>query len=227
MPDEKQAREEEKCTPEMLVRYFRYFRQFLREGCVHVPFARLQTKSYYNQYKKHFNKLSEVLKKYRIDPENYIRFCVLTRHVNEADEMLDIRSFKEYADDLKIKEQSKKIYEYYKKSAEYVADECIRRNIRPGEFLKELVLTKKLAFEFMCGNLSMYYLASIKNIDKICQYLDQNSRDELSIILDVHENLNQDVQDIFVKFTGRRVSPLKLSEEIMRTKQQKTTKTNN
>ncbi len=218
MQDERQTEEEGRCTPELLARYFRYFKQFQKAGCVHVPLDRVQSKSYYLQYKKYFNKLSEVCKKYRIDPERYIKYCVLTRVANEADDLLDVHAFMDYADHLKITEQYRKIYDHYMKSAEYVAEECIKRNMTPGEFLKDLVVTKKLAYEFMCGNLSMYYLASIKGIDKICQYLDQNSRDELSIILDVQEKLNQDVQEVFIKYKNRRVSPLGLSEEIMKNK---------
>lgn len=227
MQEEPQGKEEEFCTPENCCRIFRYYRQFNNPTVVvRLPLDRVPYRDYYGSHKKDFSKLSAILKKYKIDPDKFIRFCVLTRGESSASDLLSFYCFKAFAEDLKISEQYHKIYIHYIKSAEYVADECMRRNITPIDFLKDLVKTRKLAYEFMCGNLSMYYLASINGLEKICRFLDQNSIDELGIILDVREKLNQDVQDVFMKYKNRRVSPLALSEEIIERKQRKAKKNN-
>ena len=217
--EQEEFNKENNDTPEKLAMYFRYYKQYQNQNIIfHLPLNNIPYKTYYKKYQKYFIKLSEICQKYKINPENYIKFCVFKRVVNDVDAMLNVYSFKDYATEMEIEEQYKKIFTQYTKSAEYVANECIKKNITPVEFIKELILKKQLAYEYICGNLSMYYIATIRNIEKLCEYLDQNSIDELRIILDVKEKLNQDVQDVFMKFKNKRISPIKLSEEIIKSK---------
>jgi len=219
MQEELHVEEDQKYNPETLARYYKYFKQQMIASVVFpLSFSKIPIKTCYNNFKKYFDKLSSVCKKYKIDPEKYIEFCVTEVGIREPDELTRMDNVVKYAHNLLILEQYKKIYEYYMKSAEYVADECIKRNITPAQFIKELIIDKKLAYAYMSGCLSKYYLATFSKLDKICEHLDQNSRDELSIILDVREKLNQDVQETFMKFKSHRVSPLKLSERLIEQK---------
>lgn len=216
---------DQKIDPELLVKIFKYHKQFMNKTAMfYVDFKFVPTKSYYKEHKKYFDKLSFICEKYKIDPEKYIKFCITELGIREGDRLINVDNLIRYANNEKILKQYESIYKYYIKSANYVADECFKRNITPKDFIKELITTKRLAYEYIAGNLSMYFIASLKNIDKLCLYLDQNSRDELSIIINTHKKLNQDVQETFIKYKNQRVSPISLSETILKNKLNKSRK---
>jgi hypothetical protein len=90
--------------------------------------------------------------------------------------------------------------------------------LTPKEYLKKLISEKRLAIEYMCGNISTHFLASINGIKNIFKYLDNNSKDELSIIYTSNEKLNGDIQEAFLKYKSHRVTPLKFIENIIKNK---------
>lgn len=219
MLEKPQDIEYDKFNPILLAKLYKFFKQEVNEFIIYkLNINNIPIKTFYTQNKKYFNKLSEICKKYKITPEKYIAFCVKEIGIQEPKGLLDIDNFMRYANNIKIKDQYKRIYNNFMKSANYVADNCILKNIQPVDFIRELIQTNKLAYEYICGNISMYYIASIKNIDKACEQMDQNSKDELSIIFNVHEKLNQDVQEAFLQYKNNRVSPLRLSEELIKQK---------
>lgn len=205
--------------PELLVRYYKYYRQQTNPYVVNpISFKFIKTLSYYKENKKYFDKLADVIVKYNINHVKYIKFCIFERKIKNGKELLEIENFSRYAQFLKLKEQYHKIYTQYVKTANYIAEECMRQNISVVQFIKNLIVENRLAYEYITGRISKYYIVSIQNFKKLYYKLDHINQDELRIILNVSDELNHDIQDAFMMFKSQRVKPIRFTEELLKRK---------
>ena len=62
---------------------------------------------------------------------------------------------------------------------------------------------------------SKYFLVTIPGFRKIFTKVDKQTRDELSIIINVCDELNKDVQDTFLEFTGKPVQAMEFTDNII------------
>lgn len=215
-----------KClNAETLAKIYKYYKQktnpYIKN---YISFERIASLTFYKSNRKTFDKLFKIISKYKINHDSYIYFCIFDIQVKHPKDMLNVQYFVRYANKLKIENQYKKIYDNFLKTSNYIADVCISENITPKEYLKKLIVEKRLAIEYMCGNISTHFLAAINGIKNIFKYLDDNSKNELSIIYDATEKLNGDIQEAFMKFKSHRVSPLKFTEQMIKLKKIKQNK---
>ena len=213
------AHAREKPEPETLVRYYKYYRQ-RTDPMVTFPvaFERVGTAVYYSKNRKWFNRLSDIVWKFGIDHNKYIKFCVIKIGIQDGRELLKPENFRRYAEYLKVFEQYKRIYERYVKTAEYIADRCIEGGITPARFIGRLIRENRLGYEYMSGRISKHFIASIQNFDKIFERLDKINQDELRIILEISGELNHDIQEAFLMFKSQRVKPISFTERIIEKK---------
>jgi hypothetical protein len=224
------AETEKPDTTETLCRLYKYYKQHTNPYITYpISCEKIKTLSFYKTNKKVFDKLSSLVEKYGICPDGFIKYCVLEMRVSKPKEMLNTQVFINYANKLKVDKQYKKIYSNFLKTANYIADVCISENITPKDYIKMLIKERRLGIEYMCGHISTHFIASINGIKKIFKCLDQNTRDELSIIYDAAEKLNGDIQEAFMRYKSHRVSPFKFTELLIKQKreQNKQLKTTN
>lgn len=208
---------------EPIVKSFRYYSQFYNKFVEDTKdYDRITFKTYYYRYQKSFDKLAHIFKKYNIDVASFMKFAVNYTHAYIPSLLLDGNLFKKYADHLEVILQYKKIRRYYMKSVKNIAETCITRGITPKDYLKELILENKLAYEVISGRISKYFISSIQNIKKIYEKLDKLNQDELCIIIKAVDELNGAVQDSFLKLEGRRVTPIREVESLINKMTQQT-----
>lgn len=202
----------------MLARLYTYFNYQKRAKDYAVNFVNVSGKTTYSKWRKIFDLLSKITEKYGIDGKDYLRYLVYDQGLNfyNASEILNINNIRSYAEHMKIIEQYGKIRSYFLKSANYIADECLRKKYDScKEFLKRQILHNTLAEKMLSGKISIYYLASIKNIKDIVSKMDPISRDTFSTLVERADKLNSDVQDAFMKITSQKVNPIKFTDELL------------
>ena len=215
-----EKQEENKNSPEFICRLYKFHKQKTIPVITDpISLGKIRCKTFFKVNKKCFKKISDLIIKYKIDSDNFIQHCIFEIHVSSPNEILNVQNFISYANKLKVEKQYKKIYDNFIKSCNYIADNCIKEKLTPKEYLKKLISEKRLAIEYMCGNISTHFLASINGIKNIFKYLDNNSKDELSIIYTSTEKLNGDIQEAFLKYKKHKVAPLKFIENIIYQKQ--------
>ena len=205
--------------PKDLAKLFKYYRQFANKilKC-RQKFRNIQATVEYARGKKALDRLNAVLGKYGIDKEGFVRYCALGTSCASAREMADVKYIKAYADHLKRVEQYGNIVHNFRRSAENLADMCIEHETTPAEEIARIVMENKLAYEYLSGRLSKYFIASIRNFRKIYEKLDRMNKDELRILFDVSDELHEDVKRAFLRYERRTVAPLQLTDEIKRNK---------
>ena len=204
--------------PLMLARLYTYFNYQKKAKDYAVNFVNVSGKTTYSKWRKSFDLLSKITEKYGIDGKDYLRYLVYDQGLNfyNASEILNINNIRSYAEHMKIIEQYGKIHSYFLKSANYIVDECLRKKYDScKEFLKRQILHNTLAEKMLSGKISIYYLASIKNIKDIVSKMDPISRDTFSTLVERADKLNSDVQDAFMKITSQKVNPIKFTDELL------------
>lgn len=203
---------------ELLARYFKYYSELSdnprrKTGLWTVRIVNLMKKN-----GKYFDKLSKIVVKYGIDHEKFIKFCVTNQKVDKPSDMVSGDMFARFAGYLKLNEELKKIYDRYISSAQYIAENCIRTGMTPNEYIGHMVSENTLAVEYISGHISKHFIASIQNFEELFWKLDNINREELGIIYDAAETLNENVQESFLTFTNKKVTPINLIEKIITTK---------
>lgn len=205
--------------PKDLPRLFKYYRQFDNKTLkCKQKFEYVQASGEYSRRKRLFDRLNAVLLKYKIDRERFVRYCALGTGCAAPEDMADVRYFKMYADHLKRVSQYGGIIHNFRKSASNLADMCISNRTTPVQEIARMVTGNRLAYEYITGHLSKYFIACIKNFRKIYWKLDRMNRDELRILYDVSEELRDVAQKAFLEREGRTVAPLGLADETIREK---------
>lgn len=179
----------------------------------------IRSSSTYQKYRKCFDNLAKIVEKYNINAAKYINFCVHDRCVSDPSGLLDSKNMWFYGQDLMKDEEYTKIYNLYRKSANNVAEDCLRFGYdNVVQYLKFLIENDKIAEQYISGRMSRYYIASFSNFDKLYDKMGRNSKAELEIISKTHDELNKDVQDAFLKLRNCHVSPVRFATEILNMK---------
>ena len=194
-----------------------FYQNFKRKG-TRVPRKRVYNKIHISQ--PHlwtmFEKLAELCTTYNIDHMKYIEFCFRADsnvHVKSPKDLLNIASFRKYAQSGKIEELYKKIYDNVNKTCDYIAEECIRLDLEGAKaYIKYLVKTDQLATQFMLGNISRHWLSAINKLDQIVNMMPEISRGTLYKIVKNRLIYFDELQETFRYYTGKRCRPFYLTD---------------
>lgn len=218
---------EQKYKGLIVAKYYVFYKYILSNPENKVEFEHLGCKNFYNQYKKIFDDTYDICISKNIDISNFMYFLLHINGISKITNINDQKVFDNYDKYRAIEKQKKLIYDTFNKSALYIAKECIKYKLTCKEYLKRLVLNNQLAIEYMCGNISKYYICTIQNFDKIYLKLNKVNRDELSILYNSYEIINQTVQDTFLGFKNTVVKPIQYTDNIIyKLKTKLKTKTN-
>lgn len=197
------------CTGLELAKYFIYCKKINNKKITEpINIVNISGKGEYSKNKKIYDKLVVISDKYKFDPKAYIFNYVINRHTKITD-ILNINVLREYANDILIKKEYEKIYKYFIKSIEFAKDFCLKNNIETSrEYIKYLIFNNRLAYEFLAGNLSIYFISSIHNIDKLISKMDNLSQETLQIISERYVKYNSDLQDAFMYLRSQKVNTI-------------------
>lgn len=204
--------------------YYKYFAQDNNPYIVHKqPLERIRAKTLYQNNKKAFDKFVLAFQKFGIDIVKYLKF--LTHECGKTekdipDVLLNNVYFYRFADYLKVRNQYYKIYKYFLKSANNIADDCMRLGFcSTKDYLRHLIKTRRLVNEYVAGRISCYYLSAIQNFKQVIKKLDPLSRDEFSKILQRYDKYNVDVNEAFKLYKSCSINPIKFTDELIWKKQ--------
>lgn len=198
--------------------WFKYFHLWnIQKVRPSIQLNRIAAKGLYNQHKKQFDKLVQVFEKYNLDLIKYLKFYALTLGHNTYDLKTTLTSaavFSKFVEHIQIEQQYTKIYNWYMKTVENIAEDCKRLNIQSTtEYVRYLISNKKLVNYYVCGKISQYWLASIPNFKKIIEKLDNISKDEFSIIYHRFDKLQSDVYEALKKHMTTRRSTIQITDD--------------
>lgn len=203
---------------ELIARYFKYYMGLSKNPRCKSGLWNVKILSIMKKYGCHLDKLAAIVNKYGINHDKFIKFCIFNQKINTPADMLSGDMFARFAAYLKMNEEYAKIYERYMKSADFIADRCIEKCMNPSECIGEMITDNTLAIEYVSGHISKHFIASIQNFKELFWKLDNINREELGIIYDAAETLNENVQESFLMFTNKRVTPINLIEKIITNK---------
>lgn len=206
-------------TAQDIARYFIFLQKEQNLNFGSIKFKNISAKAIFNKYKNIFINFFDIAKKYDINIKGYINFYIYKLQKNEysiGTDFLNINTLNMYCEYLKISEEYKKIYGYFLKSVNNIVDVCIENNYRDArEYLKRLILKNKLAEKVISGEISIYYLATIPNIDSLIKKMNSCNRNELEILLTRKDKLNKDVQDAFMSIRNKQVKPIDFTNNVL------------
>jgi hypothetical protein len=178
-------------------------------------------KTFLRENRKPFEKLSEILGKYRIDPDDFIEFVVVVCGVRVPKDALKREIFEKYGDHVGVREQYGKIRGYFMRSVKNISESCVELGQEPEEYLNGLITGNKLGYYLISGKISKYFIGSFSNFKKLYGKMDYLNRSELSIIYNASDEIFNSVQSAFLYETGKRVNPIQMvKEEINRKKKE-------
>ena len=176
--------------------------------------------------KKYLTKLTDIIIKYKIDPDKFIRYAVVENGIVNPKMCLNINLFQQYAYTLQRREQYIKIYDQYMKTVKYIAEQCILNKISPEKYILNMIFGNKLAYEYISGRISKHFISTIPNISELFLKMDSLNRDELGIIFNAIGELEIITQEAFIYNSSERAKPLDLIKKQIIKITKQTTKNN-
>ena len=177
-----------------------------------VKFEDVKYRSFYSAHKADFDKLHFILSKYGVDRDEFLRFALGRTNVYTPRLVLNANLFREFANYRAGEARYADIYRNYMKSVNNVAEMCIEGDTTPRNLLSSVFHENRMAYEYVSGRISKYYIASIQNFRKIYPELDSLNRDELRIIYDAADELRTMADEAMVKMAGRHAKPVSDAE---------------
>lgn len=184
-----------------------------------LPFKRVRAKSFAAKYEKEFLKLATIFDKYHLDLTKYIRFFIEVLDKREKDIKVDLvsnASIQKYIDWLKLLDKQDKVYKWFIKSAKNIAEDSIKLGyFSTKDFIRYLIVNKKIAEYFVSGRISIYYFAAIPNFKKIIPKLDRFAKAEFMKLHDRFELYNNEITTAFMRKTNYKANPIKFTDDLI------------
>ena len=213
----------EEITVEYIARLFKYYIQDITPNLIFKrDINNIQIKTFITKYKKYLDKLTSILIKYKINPNNFIRYVVVENGMVNPKMCLNINIFQQYAYTIQRREQYVTIFRQYMKTVNFIAEQCILNNITPEKYILNMILGNNLAYEYVSGRVSKHFISTIPNISELFLKMDSLNRDELGIIFKALGELEIITQEAFIYNSSERAKPLDLIKKQIN----KLTKTN-
>ena len=196
------------------------FKFLTQDNNPHVRFKSsiedIKFKKFYENHKKAIDKLHFILTKYGINPEGFIRFSLSNVKVYIPELIIKPDLFKMYADHKYNEEKYSQICSLYMKSVEFIARKSLELRMTPINFIMNEFVCNHIAYEYISGTISKYFLVTIKNFKELYEKLDGLNKDELRIIYGATDELRTMVNEAVFKETGRYPRPISDSNEALK-----------
>ena len=210
MPTEQEIKFEIK-TPEDLAKFFVYTETKNRTGR-NVALKNVSGKSLYSANKQAFDAVFKFSTKFSVDMKAYVRHFVLGLGKSKFDVknfFADPSTMASYAMALDSEKTKLKIFKYIQTTIKKLTETCIERGYKDVRlYFAELVKSGKLAAYYASGEISQYYLALVKNVEKLVEKLDPISRAEFSEFLSMKDKLAGDAQSAWLFVKSSKLSPI-------------------
>jgi hypothetical protein len=201
----------EEITVEYIARLFKYYIQDITPNLIFKrDINSIQIKTFITKYKKYLDKLTSILIKYKINPNNFIRYAVVENGIINPKMCLNINIFQQYAYTIQRREQYVTIFRQYMKTVNFIAEQCILNNTTPEKYILNMILRNNLAYEYISGRVSKHFISTIPNISELFLKMDSLNRDELGIIFKALGELEIITQEAFIYNSSERAKPLDL-----------------
>jgi hypothetical protein len=201
----------EEITVEYIARLFKYYTQ---DVIPNVTFKRelnnVQVKTFITKNKKYLEKLTNIIIKYKINPDTFIRYAVIENGLINPKLCLNIHIFQQYAYTIQRREQYVTIFNKYMKTVNFIAEQCILNKISPEKYILNMIFGNNLAYEYISGRVSKHFISTIPNIANLFYKMDSLNRDELSIIFNALGELEIITQEAFMYNSSERAKPIDL-----------------
>ena len=219
----------EEITVEYVARLFKYYIQDITPNLIFKrDINSIQIKTFITKYKKYLDKLTSILIKYKINPNNFIKYAVVENGMVNPKMCLNINIFQQYAYTIQRREQYVTIFKQYMKTVNFIAEQCLLNNTTPEKYILNMILGNNLAYEYISGRVSKHFISTIPNISELFLKMDSLNRDELGIIFKAIGELEIITQEAFIYNSSERAKPLDLIKKqitkLTKLKQQTITK---
>lgn len=199
-------------------RAYKFYRQLANPRLARlVPESRVSARGVYAANKAAFDGVAAFFAKAGLDARKYIRFMAVDMNVRAADAGSKLASkwgLNMFAGRLAEEENRKKVYAWYRKSVDAVAEACLDSDCAgAADFLRRLIREGKLAAWVAGGRVSAYYLAAVPGFRKAAERLDPIGRAELAFISDRYDVYNTAANDATLAFERRKANPVKATDE--------------
>ena len=101
----------------------------------------------------------------------YIKFFVRKYGKSDRDikdKLLNMQSINMYINYLQEQHKLDKVFSWFVKSAENISDACIENDcMSVTEYLRKMIQQQKLAYSYVSGQISSYWLAGIPTFKKL------------------------------------------------------------
>ena len=196
-----------------------YYYYLLKRRGINVPRKRIY-KNVHNKINewKYYESLANICNTYKIDYEKYITYLYENHWDNYFNykQLINIKYIRLYAEYLDMIEKQKKVYNSFIKTANFIADECIRMNYESStDYIKYLIVNNKLSAYIMAGKISKYWIAAISKLPIIVKKLNVIDRESLNHIVNNQLKLNDDLQESFIRFKSFRVRPFNFTDKLI------------
>lgn len=202
-------------SPINVARFFEYSckKKTANKG-LKISIVNIQGKTIYRKNTAVFNKLFDISNKYLFSLTPYITFCVNELNILDPQQLISKNTLYKYTTKIKVIEEANQIYKYFLKSVDNVVKECIELNFSTArEYFGYLIKNNKLGEKYVTGKISVYYLSSIHNIEKLIAKMDSLNQDTLKIVSDRRDKFNADLQNAFLLLKSQKVNTLQYTDE--------------
>ena len=198
-------------SPEHLAKYFVYYETKARTKR-DIMLKNISGKSFYQENKKAFDAVFYFSEKFSVDMKAYVRYFVDELGKSKFDVenfFADTSMMAAYAKSLDSDKTKFKIFKYIQRTIENLAKTCVENGYTDvRHYFVDLIKAKKFAAYYAGGKISQYYLALVKNVERLIERLDPISRDEFSDFLAMKDKLAGDAQDAWMYVKSSKLSPI-------------------
>ena len=209
-------------------KYFKYCMQFdLSYITQKIDFRRVAAKSFYSKHQKQFDTLITIFNKYNIDPLKYIKFFVRKYGKSDRDikdKLLNMQSINMYINYLQEQHKLDKVFSWFVKSAENISDACIENDcMSVTEYIRKMIQQQKLAYSYVSGQISSYWLAGIPTFKKLFKKMSQMQQVAMVDVFNNFDVYNSEINEAFLKNKHCKVNPIAFTDDLLFKKRQSKT----
>lgn len=200
-----------------VAKLFIYYRMLQNPHRINpVPLKLISGKTIYKKYKKLFDEFAQKATNNKFDVNEYIKWCVINRGVNESCLSSCLSStvlLFEFCKHMQKKQKYNKIYKWFMKSVKNIIDECIKtQTYTTKDFLRELIRTNKIGPYVAAGKISIYYFAAIPSFSKVIDHLDIFSKQELHLLKEHFNVYHSEINEAFLAKRHKMANPIELTD---------------
>lgn len=194
---------------ESLARTYKYHLQFIDSRVAYpLPMSRVRYETMYRSNRECFEKLLRIFDKYGVHADDFMSFSTRTLKIRKPSQLLDAKVFLVYAKEKTRRTSLRKIYSSYRGTVMRMAETCLGNGETAREHVAGIFSSNRVAYEYVAGVVSRYFLAAIPDFKTMYERLDGLNADELRIIYNAADELDAMLQEASFLCSGKRASPV-------------------